>query len=125
MGRIRRTIIMGNPRGFVLKKFALIIATWAVVSVLVPTGASAVARGLHRVTNTAYLRVFSSLTCSVLHRIALPVVSEWYQKRCIAAPRSYSLVTSTRRTPSISPGTAASNQRSTATRTGYLERCVS
>jgi hypothetical protein len=43
MGRIRRTIIMGNPRGFVLKKFALIIATWAVVSVLVPTGASAVA----------------------------------------------------------------------------------
>jgi hypothetical protein len=34
---------MGNPRGFVLKKFALIIATWAVVSVLVPTGASAVA----------------------------------------------------------------------------------
>jgi hypothetical protein len=30
MGRIRRTIIMGNPRGFVLKKFALIIATWAV-----------------------------------------------------------------------------------------------
>ena len=37
MGRIRRTIIMGNPRGFVLKKFALIIATWAVVSVLVPT----------------------------------------------------------------------------------------
>lgn len=23
MGRIRRTIIMGNPRGFVLKKFAL------------------------------------------------------------------------------------------------------
>src|SRR5918997_332348 len=35
MGRIRRTIIMGNPRGFVLKKFALIIATWAVVSVLV------------------------------------------------------------------------------------------
>ena len=43
MGRIRRTIIMGSPRGFVLKKFALIIATWAVVSVLVPTGASAVA----------------------------------------------------------------------------------
>ena len=40
MGRIRRTIIMGNPRGFVLKKFALIIATWVVVSVLVPTGAS-------------------------------------------------------------------------------------
>ena len=116
MGRIRRTIIMRNPRGFVLKKFALIIATWAVVSVLVPTGASAVARGLHRVTNTAYLRVFSSLTCSVLHRIALPV----YQMRCIVAPRSYSLVTSTRRTPSISPGTAASNQRSTATRTGYL-----
>ena len=37
MGRIRRTIIMGNPRGFVLKKFALIIATWAVVSVLVPS----------------------------------------------------------------------------------------
>jgi hypothetical protein len=35
MGRIRRTIIMGNPRGFVLKKFALIIATWVVVSVLV------------------------------------------------------------------------------------------
>jgi hypothetical protein len=30
MGRIRHTIIMGNPRGFVLKKFALIIATWAV-----------------------------------------------------------------------------------------------
>ena len=28
MGRIRRTIIMGNPRGFVLKKFELIIATW-------------------------------------------------------------------------------------------------
>ena len=25
MGRIRRTIIMGNPRGFVLKTFALII----------------------------------------------------------------------------------------------------
>ena len=23
MGRIRRTIIMGNPRGFVLKKFVL------------------------------------------------------------------------------------------------------
>jgi len=43
MGRIRHTIIMGNPRGFVLKKFALIIATWAVVSVLVPPGASAVA----------------------------------------------------------------------------------
>jgi hypothetical protein len=40
MGRIRRTIIMGNPRGFVLKKFVLIIATWAVASVLVPTGAS-------------------------------------------------------------------------------------
>jgi hypothetical protein len=57
MGRIRRTIIVGNSRGFVLKKFALILATWAVVSALVPTGASAVAWGLHRVTNTAYLSV--------------------------------------------------------------------
>jgi len=34
---------------------------------------------VQRVANAAFLEGFLSLHCCVLHRIAFPVVSEWYQ----------------------------------------------
>ena len=42
--------------------------------------ASGVAGGCSGVANPAYLSGFFSPVCCVLHRIALPVVSEWYQE---------------------------------------------